>query len=51
MKKGIVGTWSTMVLNIMDFTRLVRTQKEQILGQVIGMPASACYFAFLGMCL
>ena len=29
---GIVGFWATLSLNIMDFTRFTRSQRDQVLG-------------------
>ena len=34
---AMVGFWATLSLNIPDFTRYCRTQKDQILGQAIGL--------------
>ncbi len=35
---AMVGFWGTLALNIPDFTRFARTQRDQILGQAIGLP-------------
>jgi len=35
---AMVGFWSTMTLNIPDFTRFARSQRDQFLGQAIGLP-------------
>ena len=34
----MVGFWATLSLNIPDFTRYARSQRDQILGQAIGLP-------------
>ena len=34
---GLVGFWATLALNIPDFTRFARTQRDQVLGQAIGL--------------
>jgi NCS1 family nucleobase:cation symporter-1 len=34
----MVGFWATMALNITDFTRYSRSQRDQVLGQAIGLP-------------
>lgn len=36
---AMVGFWATLALNIPDFTRFARSQKDQIIGQSIGLPA------------
>jgi len=46
---GIVGFWATLSLNIPDFTRYARTQRDQILGQAISLPPSMTAFAFIGV--
>jgi nucleobase:cation symporter-1, NCS1 family len=35
---AMVGFWATLALNIPDFTRFARTQKDQVVGQAIGLP-------------
>src|ERR1035437_7191773 len=37
---GMIGFWATLSLNIPDFTRYAKSQKAQINGQAIGLPAS-----------
>jgi NCS1 family nucleobase:cation symporter-1 len=32
------GFWGALALNIPDFTRFARTQRDQVLGQAIGLP-------------
>src|SRR5260221_2456044 len=34
----MVGFWATLALNIPDFTRFSRSQRDQVLGQSIGLP-------------
>ncbi|MGI8413858.1 MAG: NCS1 family nucleobase:cation symporter-1 [Solirubrobacteraceae bacterium] len=46
---GLIGVWSTLVLNIPDFTRFSRSQRDQTLGQVIGLPITALLFAFMSI--
>jgi len=46
---GMVGFWATLSLNIPDFTRYAKSQKAQINGQAIGLPASMTMFAFIGV--
>ncbi len=44
-----VGYWATLSLNIPDFTRYARTQRSQVLGQALGLPATMTAFAFIGV--
>jgi NCS1 family nucleobase:cation symporter-1 len=46
---GMVGFWATLSLNIPDFTRYARSQRDQILGQAIGLPTFMTFFSFLGV--
>lgn len=45
----MVGFWATLSLNIPDFTRYATSQKAQINGQIIGLPPSMTFFAFVGV--
>lgn len=45
----MVGFWATLSLNIPDFTRYARSQKAQVNGQIIGLPPSMTFFAFVGV--
>ncbi|ABL69219.1 NCS1 family nucleobase:cation symporter-1 [Paracoccus denitrificans] len=44
---GMIGYWATLALNIPDFTRHARSQKDQFLGQLIGLPLPMALFAFI----
>ena len=46
---AMVGFWATLSLNIPDFTRYAKTQRDQVLGQAIGLPATMTLFAFIGV--
>lgn len=46
---AMVGYWATLSLNIPDFTRYARSQKDQILGQAIGLPTTMTLYAFVGI--
>lgn len=35
---AMVGFWGTLALNIPDFTRFARSQRDQMLGQTLGLP-------------
>ena len=43
-----VAFWGTMALSIPDFSRYARSQADQVLGQVVGLPATMALFAFIG---
>lgn len=43
---GIIGIWATLILNIPDFTRFAKSQKEQVKGQFWGLPGTFALFAF-----
>lgn len=46
---GMVGFWATLSLNIPDFSRYSRTQKDQVLGQTIGLPPTMALYSFIGV--
>jgi NCS1 family nucleobase:cation symporter-1 len=46
---AMVGFWATLSLNIPDFTRYARSQREQVLGQVIGLPTTMALYSFIGI--
>ncbi len=46
---AMVGFWATLSLNIPDFTRYARSQRDQVLGQAIGLPTTMTLFAFIGV--
>ena len=46
---AMVGFWATLSLNIPDFTRYARSQRDQILGQAIGLPTFMTLFAFISV--
>ena len=46
---GVVGFWATVSLNIPDFTRYARSQREQALGQALGLPATMTFYSFIGI--
>jgi NCS1 family nucleobase:cation symporter-1 len=35
---GMIGYWATLALNIPDFTRFAKSQRDQLIGQSIGLP-------------
>ncbi len=46
---AMVGFWATLSLNIPDFSRFARSQRDQVLGQAIGMPGTMAFFSFIGI--
>jgi NCS1 family nucleobase:cation symporter-1 len=46
---GVVAFWATVALNIPDFTRYARGQREQMLGQALGLPTTMTFYAFIGI--
>src|SRR6202034_2413086 len=46
---GVVAFWSTVALNIPDFTRYARGQREQMLGQALGLPTTMTFYSFIGI--
>ncbi|MCH7563786.1 MAG: NCS1 family nucleobase:cation symporter-1 [Gemmatimonadetes bacterium] len=46
---AMVGYWATLSLNIPDFTRYARSQKDQMVGQAIGLLTTMPLFAFVGL--
>jgi nucleobase:cation symporter-1, NCS1 family len=46
---GMVGFWSTVALNIPDFTRYAKSQRAQMVGQAMGLPAAMTLYAFIGV--
>ena len=48
---AMVGFWATLSLNIPDFSRYARSQRNQVIGQIIGLPLTMFLFAGLGVVL
>ena len=46
---GLVGFWATLALNIPDFTRFAKSQKDQVMGQAIGLPIPMALFSMVGV--
>src|SRR5438477_1185730 len=46
---AMIGYWATLSLNMPDFTRFGRSQREQILGQVVALPTTMTVFAAMGV--
>lgn len=46
---AMVGFWATMSLNIPDFTRYARSQRDQLLGQALGLPVPMALLALVSV--
>ncbi len=46
---AMVGYWATLALNIPDLTRYAKSQRDQALGQALGLPTTMTLFAFIGV--
>ncbi len=46
---AMVGFWATLSLNIPDFTRYAKSQKDQAYGQLIGLPTTMVFYSFIGI--
>lgn len=44
-----IGFWSTLSLNMPDFTRFGRSQREQAIGQIVALPSTMTVFAAMGI--
>ncbi len=45
---GMIGFWATLSLNIPDFSRYAHSQRDQIMGQALGLPATMALYSFIG---
>ncbi|MEK6337069.1 MAG: NCS1 family nucleobase:cation symporter-1 [Acidobacteriota bacterium] len=46
---GMIGFWATLSLNMPDFTRFGRSQREQAIGQIVALPTTMTVFAAMGV--
>jgi NCS1 family nucleobase:cation symporter-1 len=46
---AMVGFWATLSLNMPDFTRFGRSQREQAIGQTIALPSTMTVFAAMSV--
>ena len=46
---AMIGFWATLSLNMPDFTRFGRSQREQMVGQVVALPTTMSVFAGMGV--
>jgi NCS1 family nucleobase:cation symporter-1 len=45
----MIGYWATLSLNMPDFTRFGRSQREQMVGQIVALPTTMSVFATMGI--
>ena len=46
---GMVAFWATLALNISDITRYASSQRDQVVGQFLGLPTTMTLYAFIGV--
>src|SRR4029434_5273202 len=46
---AMIGFWATLSLNMPDFTRFGRSQREQAVGQIVALPSTMTVFAAMGV--
>ena len=46
---GMIGFWATLSLNIPDFSRYAVSQRDQVLGQALGLPLAMAFYSFIGV--
>ena len=46
---AMVGYWATLSLNIPNFSRFARSQRDQVIGQALGLPLPLTFYSFLGI--
>jgi len=46
---GMIGFWATLSLNIPDFSRYAHTQRDQVVGQALGLPLTMALYSFIGV--
>ncbi len=46
---AMVGFWATMSLSIADITRYAASQRDQVAGQLLGLPGTMVLYSFVGI--
>ncbi|MDH4477079.1 MAG: NCS1 family nucleobase:cation symporter-1, partial [Verrucomicrobiaceae bacterium] len=46
---GMIGFWATLSLNIPDFSRYAKSQRDQVIGQALGLPMTMALYSFIGV--
>lgn len=45
---GMTAMWMLLAINIPDYTRYMRDQRQQLLGQLVGLPLAIAFFTLVG---
>ena len=45
----MIGFWATLSLNIPDFSRYAKSQRDQVVGQALGLPTTMALYSFIGV--
>jgi NCS1 family nucleobase:cation symporter-1 len=45
----MIGFWATLSLNIPDFSRYAASQRDQVVGQALGLPLAMAFYSFIGV--
>ena len=45
----MIGFWATLSLNIPDFSRYACSQRDQVIGQALGLPLTMALYSFIGV--
>ena len=45
----MISFWATLSLNIPDFSRYAKSQRDQVLGQALGLPPTMALYSFIGV--
>ncbi len=46
---GMIAFWATLSLNIPDFSRYAASQRDQVIGQALGLPLAMAFYSFIGV--
>jgi NCS1 family nucleobase:cation symporter-1 len=46
---AMIAFWATLALNIPDFSRYAASQRDQVLGQALGLPLTMGLYSFIGV--
>jgi len=46
---AMIGFWATLSLNMPDFTRFGKSQRDQMIGQMVALPTTMSVFAAMGI--
>lgn len=46
---GVVAHWAAIALNISDFTRYAKSQRDQLIGQAVSLPIAMTAYSFIAI--